>query len=126
MISIPSAQKEPSVYWIGDSTVQFNHMDTWPQCGMGQVLDLYLRPGITVHDHAKKWPQCQELPAEGLWEPVYRAMQPGDLLLIQFGHNDEKEYDPRATPRRRSLHGSFWITPALPRRRVPIPCWSRR
>lgn len=94
MISIPSAQKKPSVYWIGDSTVQFNHMDTWPQCGMGQVLDLYLRPGITVHDHAKNGRSAKSFRAEGLWEPVYRALQPGDLLLIQFGHNDEKEYDP--------------------------------
>ncbi len=89
-----SMQKEPSVYWIGDSTVQFNHIDTWPQCGMGQELDIYLRPGITVHDHAKNGRSAKSFLAEGLWEPVYQALQPGDLLLIQFGHNDEKEYDP--------------------------------
>ena len=38
----------PRIFWIGDSTVQFNNISTWPQCGMGQVLDLYVRPGIAV------------------------------------------------------------------------------
>ena len=39
----------PRIFWIGDSTVQFNNISTWPQCGMGQVLDLYVRPGIAVY-----------------------------------------------------------------------------
>lgn len=89
-----SIKNEPSVYWIGDSTVQFNYIDTWPQCGMGQTLDIYLRPGIKVHDHAKNGRSAKSFLAEGLWEPVDQSLQPGDLLLIQFGHNDEKEYDP--------------------------------
>lgn len=36
------------ILYIGDSTVQTNRMDTWPQCGMGQVLELYLRPGVLL------------------------------------------------------------------------------
>ena len=63
MSSLP---KEPTVYWIGDSTVQFNHIDTWPQCGMGQVLDIYLRPGLTVHNHARNGRSAKSFRAEGL------------------------------------------------------------
>ena len=84
----------PAIYWIGDSTVQFNRIDTWPLCGMGQELDIYLRPGVPVYDHAKNGRSSKSFYDEGLWAPVEAALAPGDLLLIQFGHNDEKEYDP--------------------------------
>lgn len=86
--------KSTAIHWIGDSTVQFNRIDTWPQCGMGQALDIYLRPGVTVYDYARNGRSSKSFRDEGLWAPVADAMKPGDLLLIQFGHNDEKEYDP--------------------------------
>lgn len=85
---------EGHIYWIGDSTVQFNRIDTWPQCGMGQVLELYLRPGVVVHDHAVNGRSTKSFWDEGRFEPVRRALKAGDLLLIQFGHNDEKSEDP--------------------------------
>ena len=84
----------PRIFWIGDSTVQFNSIFTWPQCGMGQVLDLYVRPGIAVYDHARNGRSTKSFREEGLWAPVEDALRPGDLLLIQFGHNDEKMNDP--------------------------------
>ena len=84
----------PRIFWIGDSTVQFNRINTWPQCGMGQVLDLYLKPGIPVYDHARNGRSSKSFYDEGLWAPVEAALRPGDLLLIQFGHNDEKDQDP--------------------------------
>ena len=84
----------PRIFWIGDSTVQFNNISTWPQCGMGQVLDLYVRPGIAVYDHARNGRSTKSFYDEGLWAPVEAALCPGDLLLMQFGHNDEKSEDP--------------------------------
>lgn len=84
----------PRIFWIGDSTVQFNNISTWPQCGMGQVLDLYVRPGIAVYDHARNGRSTKSFRDEGLWAPVEAALRPGDLLLMQFGHNDEKSEDP--------------------------------
>ena len=84
----------PRIFWIGDSTVQYNNISTWPQCGMGQALDLYLVPGITVCNHARNGRSTKSFREEGLWAPVEAALRPGDLLLIQFGHNDEKSEDP--------------------------------
>ena len=84
----------PRIFWIGDSTVQYNNISTWPQCGMGQALDLYLAPGITVCNHARNGRSTKSFREEGLWAPVEAALRPGDLLLIQFGHNDEKSEDP--------------------------------
>ena len=84
----------PRIFWIGDSTVQFNNISTWPQCGMGQVLDLYVRPDVAVYDHARTGRSTKSFYDEGLWAPVEAALRPGDLLLMQFGHNDEKSEDP--------------------------------
>ena len=84
----------PRIFWIGDSTVQFNDISTWPQCGMGQVLDLYVRPDVIVCNHARNGRSTKSFYDEGRWAPVETALRPGDLVLIQFGHNDEKSQDP--------------------------------
>ena len=110
----------PRIFWIGDSTVQFNNISTWPQCGMGQVLDLYVRPGIAVYDHARNGRSTKSFYDEGLWAPVEAALCPGDLLLMQFGHNDEKSEDLISLP------PTCWPTPTPRRPRARCLCSSRR
>ncbi len=85
---------EKRIFWIGDSTVHFNHVDTWPQRGMGQELEAYLRPGVRVYDYAENGRSTKSFWDQGLFEPVREAMKAGDFLFIQFGHNDEKIEDP--------------------------------
>ena len=83
-----------AIYYIGDSTVQFNKIDTYPQTGMSQVLSLFTEEGITVHPHGKNGRSTKSFLEEGRFEPVKAALSEGDFLLIQFGHNDEKFQDP--------------------------------
>lgn len=83
-----------TIHWIGDSTVQYNDIRSWPQCGMGQALGLYLQPGVQVANHARNGRSTKSFRDEGLWQPVPAQLQPGDILLIQFGHNDKKREDP--------------------------------
>lgn len=83
-----------AIYYIGDSTVQFNKIDTYPQTGMSQVLSLFTAEGITVHPHGKNGRSTKSFLEEGRFEPVKAALSEGDFLLIQFGHNDEKHQDP--------------------------------
>jgi len=78
------------VFYIGDSTVQLNKIDTYPQTGMSQVLHLYMGDHVQVVPHGKNGRSTKSFLEEGRFEPVRRAMGPGDVLLIQFGHNDEK------------------------------------
>lgn len=91
---------EKRIFWIGDSTVHFNHVDTWPQRGMGQELEAYLRPGVVVYDYAENGRSTKSFWNQGFFEPVREALREGDFLFIQFGHNDEKSEDPAryATP----------------------------
>lgn len=83
-----------TIHWIGDSTVQYNDIRTWPQCGMGQALNLYLQADVQVANYARNGRSTKSFREEGLWKPVPSQLRPGDLLLIQFGHNDEKREDP--------------------------------
>ena len=91
------------IYYIGDSTVQLNKIDTYPQTGMAQVLELFTAPGIAVLPHGKNGRSTKSFLDEGLFEPVRRELGQGDYLLIQFGHNDEKEDPLRHT----EPYGSF-------------------
>lgn len=83
-----------AIYYIGDSTVQFNKIDTYPQTGMSQVLSLFTAEGVTVHPHGKNGRSTKSFLEEGRFEPVRENLSAGDFLLIQFGHNDEKIQDP--------------------------------
>ena len=83
-----------AIYYIGDSTVQFNKIDTYPQTGMSQVLSLFTAEGVAVHPHGKNGRSTKSFLEEGRFEPVREGLSEGDFLLIQFGHNDEKIQDP--------------------------------
>lgn len=55
---------------------------------------------MRVANYARNGRSTKSFRDEGLWQPVPGLLRPGDLLLIQFGHNDEKSEDPSryATP----------------------------
>lgn len=85
------------IFYIGDSTVQFNKIDTYPQTGMSQVLPIFTAEGITVCPHAKNGRSTKSFLDEGRFRPVQQEMGEGDFLFIQFGHNDEKADPARYT-----------------------------
>ena len=84
----------PTIFWAGDSTVQYNSIITFPQTGMGQVLNLYLKPEVKVENHAKNGRSTRSFLAENRLDPIRENIKEGDILFIQFGHNDEKITDP--------------------------------
>lgn len=86
-----------TVFYIGDSTVARNNIHSYPQTGMSQGLQLYLKESVRIESHAKNGRSTKSFLDEGRFVPVENAMQPGDILLIQFGHNDEKEDPARHT-----------------------------
>lgn len=82
------------IFYIGDSTVQFNKIDTYPQTGMSQALERYTARDVVVRHHGKNGRSTKSFRDEGRFQPVLEGMQEGDFLFIQFGHNDEKQADP--------------------------------
>ena len=85
----------PSIYIIGDSTVEDNQP---PFRGWGWALPKYVKETVSVHNHALSGRSTRSFLEEGLWEPVETAFSSGDLLLIQFGHNDEKDDERHTDP----------------------------
>ena len=86
-----------TVHYIGDSTVARNNIHSYPQTGMSQGLSLYLKEAVTICSYAKNGRSTKSFLDEGRFAPVEAAMKLGDFLLIQFGHNDEKEDPARHT-----------------------------
>ncbi len=86
-----------TVHYIGDSTVARNNIHSYPQTGMSQALTLYLKESVAVVSYAKNGRSTKSFLDEGRFQAVESAMAPGDFLLIQFGHNDEKDDPARHT-----------------------------
>ena len=86
-----------TVHYIGDSTVARNNIHSYPQTGMSQGLQLYLKESVRLVSYAKNGRSTKSFLDEGRFSPVKAAMAPGDFLLIQFGHNDEKPDEARHT-----------------------------
>ncbi len=84
-----------TIWIIGDSTVEDNQP---PFRGWGWALPHYVREGVTVKNCALSGRSSRSFREEGLFVPVENGMQPGDLLLIQFGHNDEKDDERHTDP----------------------------
>lgn len=91
------------VFYIGDSTVQFYNIFSYPQTGMSQALMLYMAKDVEIRHHAKAGRSTKSFLSEGLFDCVKESMGEGDFLFIQFGHNDEKPDEHRHT----EPYGSF-------------------
>ncbi len=85
-----------TIYICGDSTAQTYTADKAPQHGWGQLLPDLL-PGVTVCNHAMAGRSTKSFLAEGRLDAVEPLLREGDLLLIQFAHNDWNEKPERHT-----------------------------
>ena len=84
-----------TIFWAGDSTVKQNSILTYPQTGIGQMLDRYVnRFEVTISNHSENGRSTKSFLDEGRLAPIYDRLSRGDFLFVQFGHNDEKQEDP--------------------------------
>ncbi|CAM5264157.1 rhamnogalacturonan acetylesterase [Streptomyces fumanus] len=83
-----------TLYIAGDSTAAQKYADAAPETGWGMALPFFLRNDIPVANHAVNGRSSKSFVDEGQLEVILGEIRPGDLLLVQFGHNDEKKEDP--------------------------------
>ncbi len=77
--------------WIcGDSTAATYALERAPIEGWGQLLG-ELVPGVSVENRAVGGRSTKSFLSEGRLQEIEGRMQPGDLLLIQFTHNDTSD-----------------------------------
>ena len=84
--------KTTTIFVIGDSTAAKKDLSTGsPERGWGMALQCYFDSAyIRVDNHAVNGRSSKSFIDEGRWDKVLSAMKPGDYVIIQFGHNDEK------------------------------------
>ncbi|MBQ7520637.1 MAG: rhamnogalacturonan acetylesterase [Clostridia bacterium] len=85
-----------NIFICGDSTAQTYDPAQTLMVGWGQLLGDFL-PGVTVCNHAKAGRSTKSFLAEGRLQALDGQIKPGDLVLIQFAHNDENEKPERHT-----------------------------
>lgn len=79
----------PVLFTVGDSTVKNNDNDENGMWGWGSIIaSVFDLNRITVENCAKAGRSARTYLDEGRWDKVYNALQPGDFVIIQFGHND--------------------------------------
>lgn len=75
---------------IGDSTMANKNIEKGPERGWGMALQGFFTENVRVDNHALNGRSSRSFILEGHWQKVIDAIKPGDYLVIQFGHNDEK------------------------------------
>lgn len=85
------------IFWAGDSTVKQNFYTSFPQTGIGQAFGLFIKKNIKIENYAENGRSTKSFIDEHRLEYIDRAIQEGDYLFIQFGHNDEKPDEARYT-----------------------------
>ncbi|MFC7309492.1 rhamnogalacturonan acetylesterase [Streptomyces monticola] len=83
-----------TLYIAGDSTAAQKYADATPETGWGMALPFFLQAHTLVANHAVNGRSSKSFADEGRLDTILARLRPGDLLLIQFGHNDAKADDP--------------------------------
>ncbi|WP_308421957.1 rhamnogalacturonan lyase family protein [Pseudarthrobacter scleromae] len=83
-----TATTDPGVYLAGDSTVQTYDPGFAPQAGWGQMIDRYFEDGVSFKNHAIGGRSSKNFITQGRLDEILRVINPGDYLMVQFGHND--------------------------------------
>ena len=81
------------VITIGDSTManydEEEYSGAREQRGWGQLFSLYLKDGVVLNNEARNGRSSKSFYYER-WSEIKENIHHGDYMIIQFGHNDEK------------------------------------
>lgn len=84
----------PTVFLLGDSTVCDQPRE--PYASWGQMLPAFFAPGIAVANHAESGESLKSSLGARRLDKVLGLIKPRDYLIIQYGHNDQKDKAPDA------------------------------
>ena len=89
VVQVTREKGKPIVFITGDSTVKNKDSDKDGMWGWGsQAYTVFDQDKVTCVNVAKAGRSTRSYVREGRWEQVYNTLQPGDFVLLQFGHND--------------------------------------
>jgi lysophospholipase L1-like esterase len=90
-----AAPRPITLFLVGDSTMAQKLASKRPETGWGEALQQYFDVDrVRVVNLARNGRSTVSFRAEGRWDALLEELKPGDYVLIQFGHNDEKADNP--------------------------------
>src|SRR6202789_2056195 len=102
----PANPKLPTLFLVGDSTVRNGHADgAGGQWGWGEPLvDLFDTSKINVDNRAIGGRSSRSYIMENQWTETLAFVKLGDIVIFQWGHNDDGPLDDPARARG-TIHG---------------------
>jgi lysophospholipase L1-like esterase len=88
-IEIKKVDNLPVVYVCGDSTVCDQPGENY--ASWGQMLPRFFKPDVVVANHGESGESLRGFLGEKRWDKIMSLLKPGDYVIVQMGHNDEKE-----------------------------------
>jgi lysophospholipase L1-like esterase len=80
-----------TIFLAGDSTMSIKEIKAYPETGWGMPFVYFWDSSVQVVNKAKNGRSTKTFISEGIWQSITAAIQPGDYVFIQFGHNDESK-----------------------------------
>ena len=77
----------PTIFLLGDSTVADQSRE--PYSSWGQMFTALFKPTVAVANHAQSGETFRDSLARRRIDKILSQLQPGDTVLLQFGHNDQ-------------------------------------
>ncbi len=88
-ITITPLSNVTTVYLAGDSTVTDQDLEPW--ASWGQFITNYFNENVVVANYAASGLTLRSFKAGLRLKKIISVIQPGDYLIVEFAHNDEKE-----------------------------------
>jgi DNA sulfur modification protein DndE len=94
LILMSFSMKRQRLILIGDSTMAPKQDIARPEMGWGEALSSYLLDDVEVINLAKNGRSTQSFISSGEFDEMMKILHEGDMVIIQYGHNDAKVNDP--------------------------------
>lgn len=106
-----------TIYLTGDSTVVDAQYEPW--ASWGQMLPYFFVPDeVVIANYAESGETLKAFEDRHRIDKIWNSIKPGDYLLIQFGHNDQKYGNSKTSGYRKRLKD--WIRKARESGAVPV------
>lgn len=89
---IERVENVPTIFLCGDSTVV--DQDTEPWASWGQMITRFFNEGVAFANYAESGESANTFIAVGRLKKALSQMKEGDYIIMEFGHNDQKQKGP--------------------------------
>lgn len=89
LVSFIADNHKVTIWMIGDSTMAYKKPERNPESGWGVEFNEFVKSNAVLKNRAASGRSTKSFIAEKRWKAVLDSIQPGDFVIIQFGHNDE-------------------------------------